>query len=148
MPDFLEAKRSEIRERLDKLAPAVEEYSRLEAAAAALARIDGAGPAAPAAKVSARRGRPRKSAGIATAAPAKAARKGPGRPKGRGGRPKGSGGRAAETLAAVQAQPGITIPELGTKLGIKANYLYRVLPPLEKEGKVTKKGKGWYPSGA
>lgn len=148
MADFLEVKRSEIRGRLDKLAPAVEEYARLEAAAAALARIDGVGPTTTAAKPSARRGRPRKSAAAATAAPAKAASKGPGRPKGRGGRPKGSGGRAAETLAAVQAQPGITIPELATKLGINANYLYRVLPPLQKDGKITKRGKGWHPSGA
>ncbi len=147
MTDFLEEKRTEIRVRLDKLAPAVEEYTRLEAAAAALARIDGAGPTTPAAKASVRRGRPCKSAATATAL-AKAAQKGAGRPKGRGGRSKGGGGRAADTLSAVQAQPGITIPELATKLGIKANYLYRVLPPLEKEGKVAKRGKGWHPAGA
>ena len=27
----------------------------------------------------------------------------------------------------------------------KENYLYRVLPGLEKEGKLEKKGRGWYP---
>jgi len=48
-----------------------------------------------------------------------------GRPKGRVGRRKGSGTRAAQTLSFVQGQPGITIPELAAKMGIKQNYLYR-----------------------
>ncbi len=97
------------------------------------------------------------------AAPAKAGRKKPGRPPGRkkagrppgsssssstprrAGRRKGSGTRAAEALAFVTGQPGITIPELAAKMGIKQNYLYRVLPSLEQEGKVAKKGRGWHP---
>jgi hypothetical protein len=65
----------------------------------------------------------------------------------RGGRPKG-GKRAAEALSFVQGQPGITIPELAAKMGIKQNYLYRVLPGLEQEGKLQKKGRGWYPKAA
>ena len=40
------------------------------------------------------------------------------------------------------------LPELAAKMGIKQNYLYRVLPGLEKEGKLEKKGRGWYPKGA
>jgi DNA-binding IclR family transcriptional regulator len=72
-----------------------------------------------------------------------------GRPKARrGGRPKGSGKRATEALSLVRGQPGITIPELAAKMGIKQNYLYRVLPGLEKEGKLEKKGRGWHPKGA
>ena len=47
----------------------------------------------------------------------------------------------------MKGQPGITIPELASKMGIKHNYLYRVLPGLEKEGKVRKVGKGWHPKG-
>jgi hypothetical protein len=43
----------------------------------------------------------------------------------------------------VRGQPDITIPELGAKMGIKQNYLYRVLPGLKREGKVTKRGSGW-----
>jgi len=118
-------------------------------------------------------GRPRGSAGrgpskatpTAAAETAPTARKKPGRPKGsgkkvgrppgpakkvgapkarRGGRPKG-GKRAAEVLSLVQGQPGITIPELAAKMGIKQNYLYRVLPGLEQEGKLEKKGRGWHP---
>jgi len=71
-----------------------------------------------------------------------------GRPKGRGGRRKGSGTRAVEALSLVQGAPGITIPELATKMGIKQNYLYRVLPGLEQEGKLEKKGRGWHPKSA
>ncbi len=100
------------------------------------------------------------------AAPAKTGRKKPGRPPGRkkpgrpagsgstgtgsstprrAGRRKGSGTRAAEALSFVTGQPGITIPELAAKMGIKQNYLYRVLPSLEQEGKVAKQGRGWHP---
>jgi hypothetical protein len=32
-------------------------------------------------------------------------------------------------------------------MGIKQNYLYRVLPALEQEKKITKKDRRWYPSG-
>jgi DNA-binding HxlR family transcriptional regulator len=31
---------------------------------------------------------------------------------------------------------------------IKANYLYRVLPELERDGKVTKRDKGYHPPDA
>jgi hypothetical protein len=33
-------------------------------------------------------------------------------------------------------------------MGISPNYLYRVLPRLEKEAKVTKQGRGYHPAGA
>jgi DNA-binding IclR family transcriptional regulator len=78
-------------------------------------------------------------------AAAKATRK-PGHPaKRRASRRKGSGARAAEALSFVQGQPGITIPELAAKMGIKQNYLYRVLPGLEREEKVRKQGRSWHP---
>lgn len=67
--------------------------------------------------------------------------------KRRAGRRKGSGTRAAQALSFVQGQPGITIPELAAKMGIKQNYLYRVLPGLEQEGKLSKQGRGWHPKG-
>jgi hypothetical protein len=41
---------------------------------------------------------------------------------------------------------GITISELADSMGIKANYLYRVLPALEADGKVKKRKKGWHPA--
>lgn len=152
MTDFLDEKRREITDRLTELKPLVEEYSRLEAAASALAGVGGATSSSAAATTTTRRrgpGRPRGSVNRASAAAtspaAKPARKA-GRPaKRRAGRRKGSGTRALEALSFVQGQPGITIPELAAKMGIKQNYLYRVLPGLEQEAKVEKKGRGWHP---
>ncbi len=162
MTDFLDEKRREITDRLKELAPLVDEYRRLESAAAALDGVGGksSGGSASAASASTPRrrgpGRPRGSSNRTTAAststtasparPAKATRKKVGRPPGRrAGRRKGSGTRAAEALSFVQGQPGITIPELAAKMGIKQNYLYRVLPSLEQENKVKKDGRGWHP---
>jgi hypothetical protein len=153
--DFLDEKRQEIAERLKELKPLVDEYTRLEAAAAALQGVGGTGASATATASAAtprRRGpgRPRgsvsrKASTTATAAPAKTTAKKAG--SRRAGRRKGSGTRAAEALSFVQGQPGITIPELAAKMGIKQNYLYRVLPGLEQEGKVAKQGRGWHPKG-
>jgi len=154
--DFLDEKRQEITARLKELKPLVDEYTRLEAAAAALAGVGGSTTASVAPVTTKRRGpgRPRGSGkakkapattATATVAAPKATGK-PGRPaKRRAGRRKGSGTRAAEARSFVQGQPGITIPELAAKMGIKQNYLYRVLPGLEQEKKVEKKGRGWYP---
>jgi hypothetical protein len=156
--DFLDEKRREITDRLKELKPLVDEYNRLEAAASALQSVGGS--AAPSTRKAARRrrpGRPKtatrravkapKAKKVKTRAKTKAARK-PGRPaKRRAGRRKGSGTRAAEALTLVKGQPGITIPELAAKMGIKQNYLYRVLPGLEQEKKVRKDGRGWYPRG-
>jgi predicted ArsR family transcriptional regulator len=63
---------------------------------------------------------------------------------GRRGRPRGSGTRALQTLELVKSKPGITIPEIASAMGIKQNYLYRVLPGLEKDGKVVKRDRGWH----
>jgi hypothetical protein len=150
--DFLDSKRREIAQRLKELKPAVDEHNRLEAAAAALSRLGGSSPSSSQGTTTRRRGpgRPKGSrtrAKATTRTTTKAARKKPGRPpaRRRAGRRKGSGTRAAQALSFVQGQPGITIPELAAKMGIKQNYLYRVLPGLEQENKVSKRGRGWYP---
>lgn len=148
MADFLEDQRRMIADRLNDLKPLVDEYARLEAAAAALASIPGSSSPARA-NGRKRPGRPR---GTAAPVARKATTRKPTRPKAttkaratRGaGRRRGRGKRAAETLGAVQQQPGITIPEIAAKIGIKQNYLYRVLPGLVKEKKVKKDGKGWH----
>jgi hypothetical protein len=155
VPDFLDDKRREITERLRELKPAVDEHNRLKEAIAALSGVRGSASASASATPRRRGpGRPRGSktkaatkTRKATATTRKVARKKPGRPPGkrRAGRRKGSGTRAAQALSFVKGQPGITIPELAAKMGIKQNYLYRVLPGLEKEGKVTKQGRGWHP---
>ena len=129
MADFLEEKRKEIQQRLDELKPLVDEFRRLEAAERALAGVTDAG-GAPAATPARRARRPSASNG--------------GGGGGRRGRPKGSGTRAVQALELVRARPGITIPELAEAMGIKQNYLYRVMPTLAEEGQIVKSGRGWH----
>jgi hypothetical protein len=75
------------------------------------------------------------------------ARRGPGRPRGSAGRRRRRGGtRADQAVKIIGQNPGIGVAELGKKMRLKApNYLYRVLPDLEKEGRVKKRGKGYHP---
>jgi hypothetical protein len=121
--DFLDEKRKEIQARLKELRPLVDEFHRLEAAERALSGMD-AKPAA--------------------AAPTRRRRRSTSSANGRRGRPRGTGTRAAQALQLVEQRPGITIPELAEAMGIKQNYLYRVMPGLANEGKVTKSGRGWH----
>jgi CRP-like cAMP-binding protein len=130
MPDFVDEKRQEMEARLKELRPLVEEFTRLEAAVAALQGVAGAAKAAPAR--AARRAAPKRRTS------------GAGAGKGRRGRPKGSGQRGKQALELVKKRPGITIPEIADAMGIKQNYLYRVMPGLEKDGLVSKKGRGWF----
>ena len=133
MTDFLDEKKREIQARLKELRPLADEYHRLEAAAAAL---DGVSPSgAPAAgPATARRGRTgRRRQGAGTSA------------SNRRGRPRGSGTRSKQALELVRARPGISIPEMAEEMGIQQNYLYRVLPGLQKDGLVRKDGRGWHP---
>jgi hypothetical protein len=131
MPDFLEDKKSEIDARLKELRPLVDEFHRLEAAAAALAGVPGAtGNSSTAAAPARRTRRTRRAASAGT---------------GRRGRPRGSGTRSKQALELVRSRPGITIPEIAQSIGIQQNYLYRVLPALQKDGLVRKEGRGWHP---
>jgi hypothetical protein len=129
VPDFLEEKRKEISARLKELRPLVDEYHRLEAAEQALSGVGTPSPRAASTTTAPRRARKARAKGSGT---------------GRRGRPKGSGTRAIQALELVKARPGITIPELAESMGIKQNYLYRVMPGLAEEGKVTKSGRGWH----
>jgi hypothetical protein len=132
MPDFLEEKRKEISQRLKELRPLVDEYHRLEAAEQALSGV-GTG------------GNGRRTAAPASPAPRRArSARAKSSGTGRRGRPRGSGTRANQALELVKARPGITIPELAEAMGIQQNYLYRVMPGLAEEGKVTKSGRGWH----
>jgi hypothetical protein len=126
MADFLDEKRKEIDARLKELRPLVDEYHRLEKAAQALSGVGG-------------------ESGRATRGGARRTRRSSG--GGRRGRPRGSGTRAKQALELVRARPGISIAELADAMGIKANYLYRVMPTLEAEGQVAKRDGGWHPAG-
>src|SRR4051794_3474885 len=141
MADFLDEKRREMETRLKELRPLVEEYHRLEAAVQALAGVDGG---APAPSGGAAGGRRRAARGGSTTA----ARSNGGGGTGRRGRPRGSGTRGKQALELVRDNPGITIPEMAERMGIQQNYLYRVLPGLQKDGMVRKEGRGWHPMAA
>ena len=131
MADFLDEKRKEIQARLNELKPYVDEYQLLQAADQALGGISNGTTSAPRA--------------TSTPAPARRTRRSSGGGGGgRRGRPKGGGTRAAQALDLVRNKPGITIPELAEAMGIQQNYLYRVMPGLAEEGKVTKSGRGWH----
>jgi hypothetical protein len=124
--DFLDEKRKEIQTRLKELRPLVDEYHRLEAAEQALSGVSG-------------------PSSTSAATPTRRRRRGAGAGTGRRGRPRGSGTRAAQAEQLVKDQPGITIPEIADKLGMKQNYLYRVMPQLASDGKIVKSGRGWHP---
>lgn len=118
MSEFLESKKDEIRARLAELQEAVQEAGRLQAALDALEGVN----------------RPASVPG------APGARK--------RGRPKGSGTRAQEAIDAVTKEPGLSASEIAERLGINQNYLYRVLPALQEDGRLEKRGRGWYLPGA
>ena len=131
MAGFVDTTVKDIDERLRELK---DEVGRLEAARTALTS-DGSRPAAPR-PTHARRSAPRPTAG--------AARRGrPGRPRGR----RGGNTRASQALDLVRSEPGITIPRLAEALKIQPNYLYRVMPSLEKDGSIKRNGQGWFPAG-
>lgn len=131
MTEFLDSARRDIEERLEVLR---DEVKRLESAHAALSQSGGGtrrGPGRPRGGGSAngRRTRRRSSNGR------------------RRGRRAGGGTRSAQAHELVQANPGISIADLAKEMKITPNYLYRVMPQLQKEGKVRKQGKGWHPAG-
>ncbi|MDX6649010.1 MAG: hypothetical protein QOI91_2335 [Solirubrobacteraceae bacterium] len=124
MSEHLDEARKAISERLSELR---DEVKRLETAAAALAGGETRrGP-----------GRPRGSTTRRPSASASGTRR-------RRGRPRGSGTRALQAEKLVRENPGISIADLAKRMNIKPNYLYRVLPQLQKDGKVRKKGSGWH----
>ena len=124
MTDFLEEKKAEIRSRLDELKPLVDEYQRLQAAHDALDGVESESFS------------PRRSN---TPKRARSTGEGQGR-----GRPKGSGTRSKEALQLVKDRPGVTIPEIAEAMDMKQNYLYKVMPELQKDGLVRKEGRGWH----
>jgi hypothetical protein len=130
MADFLTEQRAAIDNRLKELRPLYEEYLQLEKAKEALEGV----------------GAPR--------------RRGPGRPpgsrsssttprrsssgNGRRRRRRSGGNRADQVLGVIRENPGISVSEIGDRLGMKQkNYLYRVVGNLQSEGAVKKDGRGF-----
>lgn len=88
----------------------------------------------------------------------KVAKRAPGRPRGsktastssgtapRRRRRRG-GTRADQAVNLITKEPGISASDVAKAMKIKPNYLYRVLGDLEKEGRVKKQGRQYYPAG-
>jgi hypothetical protein len=86
----------------------------------------------------------RKQVEAALAGLGKSARRGPGRARGTKTRRRRGSTRANQAVRLIKANPGITVSELGKKMKLNhPNYLYRVLPDLEKEGRIKRDGKGY-----
>jgi len=117
-----------------RLADLDEERKRLERA---LAELGG--------KVTTRRapGRPRGSStakaststSSSSAAPAKRRRR------------RRGGTRADQAVGLIEKEPGISASDVAKQMKIKPNYLYRVLGDLEKDGRVKKQGRQYFPTG-
>jgi sugar-specific transcriptional regulator TrmB len=95
----------------------------------------------------------------------KATRRAPGRPRGsktssraatssssssaaatpRRRRKRRGGTRADQAVSLIEGKPGISASDVAKQMKIKPNYLYRVLGDLEKEGRVKKDGRQYYP---
>jgi len=116
-----------------RLAELDDERSRLERA---LAELGGKAKRSP--------GRPRGSASTTSTASAPKASTA-GAPKKR--RRRKGGTRADQAVDLITSQPGISASDVAKTMKIKPNYLYRVLGDLEKEGRVKKDGRQYYPAG-
>jgi sugar-specific transcriptional regulator TrmB len=118
-----------------RLADLDEERRRLERA---LAELGGKAKRSP--------GRPRGSASKAkasTKASGATSASSSGAPKKR--RRRRGGTRADQAVDLITSQPGISASDVAKTMKIKPNYLYRVLGDLEKEGRVKKDGRQYYP---
>jgi hypothetical protein len=51
--------------------------------------------------------------------------------------------RADQAVRIVGGRPGITVKEVAGEMGINENYLYRLLPRMEREGTLRREGAGW-----
>jgi transposase-like protein len=90
----------------------------------------------------------------------KVTRRAPGRPRGRKAasastgtaktgrkrRRRRGGTRADQAVQLIEKQPGISASDVAKTMKIKPNYLYRVLGDLEKEGRVKKDGRNYFPA--
>jgi len=82
-------------------------------------------------------------------------RRGPGRPRGSSSRPSSNGKRrrsrkggtrAEHAMKVIAESPGTSAGQIADKLGMKPNYMYRVLTELQADGKVRKDGRAYYPA--
>jgi hypothetical protein len=94
---------------------------------------------------------------LASLTDGKEGKRGPGRPRGssssaasangrRRRRRRKGGTRAEHALKVISEEPGIGASAIAEKLGIKPNYMYRVLHELQADGRVRKEGRAYHPA--
>jgi MarR family protein len=159
----------EVMDRLKELEPLTREYEQLRKVAERLGLKYSPTPAEAEAEAqpstATRRGAARSSAGERSA-PTRAkrqAKRSPARKRAAKPAAKPSGARSTSARRAVTARPGqrqddvvrlvgehpgITVRELGERLGVDATGLYRVVNRLSDEGRVRKDGPALHPVGA
>jgi sugar-specific transcriptional regulator TrmB len=121
-----------------RLAELNEERERLERALAELGgKVTRRSPGRP-------RGRAKASAKTASSSTGTGtgSRSGSGRKR----RKRRGGTRADQAVSLIEKQPGISASDVAKTMKIKPNYLYRVLGDLEKEGRVKKDGRNYFPA--
>lgn len=143
--DFLTQQRRRIDARLQELRPAHEEYLTLLEAKEAL---EGLKSPASTGRPAGRRGpgRPPGSGSRRRAAKSvstRASSNGRRRPRRGGTRRRAGGTRADQALELIKSSPGVTVPQIADRMGIRQNYLYRVTAALQKQGSVKRKGQGF-----
>lgn len=132
MAGFLDTALQDIEQRIRELK---DEVDKLEAARTALT-----GERSPRSQSA---GRSRNSGSASPSTQSAPQRRRQGRARGR----RSGNTRASQALDLVRSDPGITIPQLAAAMKIQPNYLYRVMPALEKDGSITRNGQGWFPAG-
>lgn len=140
--DFLTQQRRQISSRLEQLQPAYEEYLTLLKAQEALENLGGTSTAT---RTPARRGpgRPPGSGRARRTAATRARATGTRRTTRRGGRRRAGNTRADQALELIKSNPGISVPQIADRMGIRQNYLYRVTAGLQKQGAVKRSGNGF-----
>ena len=113
-----------VAQRLAELRPLVDEYRELEQVAERLGLSQDATKVRPAATGTAR---PSRAGTRATRARRRTAAR--------------NGGRREQLLAVVNEQPGITVREVGARLGVDPTSLYRIVHKLEADGALRTSGR-------
>lgn len=126
----LKALEDRVSQRLTELRPLVDEYHELERVADRLGLSEARAKARPAA-ATADGGRTRRRAPTTTARASQRTRQ---------------GGRRDQLLAVVNEHPGITVREVGSRLGVDPTSLYRIVHRLEQEGALRKSGRELRPA--
>jgi DNA invertase Pin-like site-specific DNA recombinase len=133
---FISDLRKQAESRLKELEPAVREYEQLQRIVETFRTAQEPATEQPARSSTRRRRTAKRSSGDAKAPAKRGTRRTPRR---------SAGGNEERVLELVHERPGISVADVATSMGIGTTYLYRVLPRLEREGKVRKQGRGYHP---